>query len=90
MDNKICLKCSDHGLARREFIKVGSLSVSRNELASLPAPSACDGQPEEAPLQQKAQSCILFFLEGGASQIDTWDPKPHSAFKAISTNVPGI
>jgi hypothetical protein len=39
----------------------------------------------------KAQSCILLWLEGGPSQVDTWDPKPdESSFKAISTNVPGI
>jgi hypothetical protein len=33
---------------------------------------------------------ILFWLEGGPSHIDTWDPKPNSSFKPISTNVPGI
>jgi hypothetical protein len=38
----------------------------------------------------KAQACILLWLEGGPSHVDTWDPKPSSAFKAISTNVPGI
>lgn len=38
----------------------------------------------------KAQSCILLFLEGGPSQVDTWDPKSNSSFKPISTNVPGI
>jgi hypothetical protein len=33
---------------------------------------------------------ILFWLEGGPSHIDTWDPKTNSNFKPISTNVPGI
>ena len=33
---------------------------------------------------------ILFWLEGGPSHIDTWDPKPNSNFKPISTNVAGI
>jgi len=38
----------------------------------------------------KATSVILFWLEGGPSHIDTWDPKSNSNFKPISTNVPGI
>ena len=38
----------------------------------------------------KAQSCMLLWLDGGPSQMDTWDPKPTSRLKAISTNVPGI
>jgi hypothetical protein len=42
------------------------------------------------PAKGKAQACILFWLEGGPSQIDTWDPKPNSNFKAISTNAAGI
>ena len=38
----------------------------------------------------KAKAVILFWLEGGPSHIDTWDPKSNSNFKPISTNVPGI
>jgi hypothetical protein len=38
----------------------------------------------------KAQACILLWLEGGPSQMDTWDPKPNSPFRPISTNVAGI
>jgi uncharacterized protein (DUF1501 family) len=40
--------------------------------------------------------CILLFLVGGPSQLDTWDPKPgapsevRSPFRPIRTNVPGI
>ena len=40
-------------------------------------------------------NCIMLFLVGGPSQIDTWDPKPDVAevrgpFKTISTNAPGM
>ncbi len=38
----------------------------------------------------KAKSVILLWLEGGPSHVDTWDPKPTSSFRPISTNVPGI
>jgi hypothetical protein len=42
----------------------------------------------------KAKACILLWMAGGPSQLDTFDPKPGTAeageFKAISTVVPGI
>ncbi len=44
----------------------------------------------------KAKSCILLFLNGGASQYETFDPKPDApsdvrgTYKPIRTNVPGI
>ena len=42
----------------------------------------------------KAKSCILLWMNGGPSHIDTFDPKPGTAnggqFKSIKTKVPGI
>jgi hypothetical protein len=42
----------------------------------------------------RARSCILLYMEGGPSQIDTFDPKPGrptgGPFKAIGTSVSGI
>ena len=44
----------------------------------------------------QAKRCLLFFMWGGPSQIDTFDPKPNAPdsirgpFKPIATNVPGI
>jgi hypothetical protein len=44
----------------------------------------------------RAKSCILIFLWGGPSQLDTWDPKPgapediRGPFRAIGTTVPAI
>jgi hypothetical protein len=44
----------------------------------------------------KVKSCILIWLAGGASHIDTFDPKPQAAvdvrgeFKPIATSVPGL
>jgi hypothetical protein len=53
-----------------------------------------------APLALRAGSaprnCIIIVLNGGASHLDTWDPKPDAPgdirgpFRAIETNVPGI
>jgi hypothetical protein len=42
----------------------------------------------------RAKACILLWLNGGPSHIDTWDPKPGTAaagaFKAIATRAPGL
>jgi hypothetical protein len=69
---------------------VGSLSflgISLSEFLTLrQAMAAADKVDSKA----KAQACILLWLDGGPSQVDTWDPKPNSSFKPISTNIPGI
>ncbi len=72
-------------LGRRDFVRVGALNflgIHLNEfLAANRALAAAPG---------KAQACILLWLDGGASQIDMWDPKPASLFRPIPTNVPGL
>jgi uncharacterized protein (DUF1501 family) len=74
-----------HPFSRRNFISAGSLgflglTLSEYLEAAAKGPSS-PGKPN---------SVILFWLEGGPSHIDTWDPKSNSNFKPISTNVPGI
>jgi hypothetical protein len=78
-----CLKLNSRESSRRAFLQVGSLGFLGINLGQQlrAASTAAEG---------KAQSCILLWLEGGPSQMDTWDPKPSSAFKPISTNVAGI
>jgi uncharacterized protein (DUF1501 family) len=77
-----------HPGSRRDFLSVGSLGFLGLNLAEyLAAASASTGK---APAAAKAKAVILFWLEGGPSHIDTWDPKTNSNFKPISTNVAGI
>ena len=73
---------------RREFLKVGALSLLGLNLRQYLALEAAT--PAAGRSKQKAQACILLWLEGGPSQIDTWDPKPHSRFNAIPTRADGI
>jgi len=73
--------------SRRSFLNVGSLGflgLSLNEYLRAAEPAKTTNP------KAKANSVILFWLEGGPSHIDTWDPKTNSNFKPISTNVPGI
>jgi Protein of unknown function (DUF1501) len=49
-----------------------------------------------APAGRRPKSCILLWMAGGPSHIDTFDPKPDAPenvrgeFRAIETSVPGI
>lgn len=47
-----------------------------------------------ADLKQQQKRVILLWLAGGASQLETWDPKPGretgGPFRAIPTAVPGV
>jgi uncharacterized protein (DUF1501 family) len=52
-------------------------------------------QPAVAKDLQKKQKQVLFiWLDGGISQLESWDPKPNTQFggpfRAIPTSVPGI
>jgi len=73
------------GGSRRDFLKVGSLAFSGINLTRLLAAS-----------EGSERSCIVLFQAGGASQLDTFDPKPEAvsdirgSFKAIPTAVPGV
>src|SRR5438309_10767639 len=85
MDSTGCLRMTREQASRRDFLRVGSLGFLGINLAQHLRAAAAAGVSSA-----KAQSVILLWLEGGPSHVDTWDPKSNSAFKAISTNVPGI
>ena len=79
-----------HVGSRRWFLKAGSAAM-----ATLPLATLQQVQAQTAESKSK-KSVILFWLSGGPSQIDMWDPKPdapveiRSPFSTISTAVPGI
>jgi uncharacterized protein (DUF1501 family) len=54
---------------------------------------ALDRQALAAQLEGRQKRMLVFFLAGGVSQLETWDPKPGTPtggpFRAIPTSVPG-
>jgi len=83
-------RCNESDVTRREVLRVGSLSLLGISLGQYLQVSKALADNGLAGGPVKAQACILLWLEGGPSHMDTWDPKPNSAFKPISTNVDGI
>src|SRR2546428_12880948 len=45
-------------------------------------------------IKKKAKQVIFLWLDGGISQLESWDPKPNTTFggpfRSIPTSVPGI
>ncbi len=81
------------GMSRRDFLKVSALGTAALSVAKPFEVIAGGGKK----LDPKAKSVIQIWLWGGASQIDTFDPKPDAGYdycgplnKAIGTNVDGI
>jgi hypothetical protein len=79
-------------LSRRDFMRASSLAVGSGGL-TLCVIEKTDAAP---PAAGRARSCIVLFLVGGPSQLETWDPKPNAPvevrgpFRPISTSVAGI
>src|SRR5438094_878463 len=78
------------GWSRRDFLHAGSLSMLGLTLPGWMSLKAAGA------VQDKDVNCIMLFLVGGPSHIDTWDPKPNAPaeirgpFKPIDTTVPGM
>jgi Protein of unknown function (DUF1501) len=82
------------GPSRREVLRIGSLGflgLGLDEWFRIRAAAAGNSGG-----QAKVRNCILIWLAGGPSHIDTFDPKPEAAvdvrgeFKPIDTSVPGL
>src|SRR5947199_227582 len=77
-------------LDRRGFVKVGVGGLFSMLMAQWLDPRIAYGQAKPP----KAKNCILLWMNGGPSHLDTFDPKPGTAtggqFKSIKTLVPGI
>jgi uncharacterized protein (DUF1501 family) len=76
------------GMTRRDFLYAGAVAPLGLKLPELFARRSAGGPDGDV-------NCIMLFLVGGPSQIDTFDPKPNAPaevrgpFKPIPTKVPG-
>lgn len=80
---------ANSGVSRRDFLRVGGLSVVSLSVAEKAAQAR-----QQASVGRR--SCILLLMTGGPSQLETFDPKPaapaeiRGPLRAISTSVPGV
>jgi hypothetical protein len=80
------------GMSRRTALRLAAGGIASFSSASWLSGLAAHA----AALGRKYKSCVLLFMRGGPSHMDTFDPKPEAPaeyrgpFKAIPTSVPGI
>ena len=79
------------GLTRRQWLAMGGLAALG---ATAPVASSSPLSTDRA--FGKAKAVIVIFLTGGASQHDTWDPKPDAPdvirgeTRPIASSLPGL
>lgn len=88
--------------SRRAFLHAGWLAplgfglADQYRLQARSPQPATPGQAPRPPGTPRANACILIWLDGGPSHIDTFDPKPEAPaeirgpFRSIRTRLPGI
>ena len=87
------------GLTRRDLLQAGTLGMLGLGSGSVPgftsSTAAASDERREASFG-RAKRCILLYLYGAASHLETFDPKPEAPVEirgelgAVSTRVPGV
>jgi hypothetical protein len=82
-------RSAEHTIARRQFLgqlAAGSLAVGGAGLFTSPLAAQA--------LTKQHKRVLLFYMAGGLSQLESWDPKPATPtggpLRAIPTCVPGV
>src|SRR6476661_8100979 len=86
---------------RREFLRAGGLGLLSGSFPPLwPASSVGAGEPQAStagfPGFGRAKQCLVLYIYGAWSQLDTFDPKPQAPadirgeFGAIDSCLPGV
>lgn len=84
--------------SRRWFLQVGTAGLaglSMPELLRIRAEAVAAGSAS-ADSPHRGKSVILFWLSGGPSHLDMWDPKPEAPreirgpYRTIATRLPGV
>jgi len=84
------------GFSRRELLQVGGLGLCGLSLPELLQQQAQAVESGSSGTFGKAKSCLVLFLYGAWSQLDTLDMKPDAPadirgeFNPISTRLPGL
>jgi uncharacterized protein (DUF1501 family) len=79
------------GVSRRAFVRVGGLAAF-----GLGLPQFLQARAKNPDAPAKAKKCILLWMQGGPSHIDTFDPKPDAPaeirgeFGTVATTLPGV
>jgi hypothetical protein len=78
----------EHRLSRRHLLAAAGTAAATVGLGPLLSRAAAE------EVKQKRKQVLFIWIDGGMSQLESWDPKPNTLFggpfRAIPTSVPGI
>src|SRR5438105_3128052 len=81
-----------HALSRRQFL--GATAAGLLAGPTLLSDNVVMGSEQAAAVKKQGKAIIILYLGGGASQLETWDPKPGrptgGPYGAIPTSIPGL
>src|SRR2546423_10679831 len=84
----------EHVVSRRGFLKTVGAAAGAAAFADMTGIQALGLPQVSDEMRRSGKRCILLWLAGGASQLETWDPKPGAVtggpFLSIQTSVPGV
>jgi hypothetical protein len=82
----------EHGWSRRRWL--GDVAASAGTAALAGALPGFIPHTHAGTLHRASRQVLFIWLDGGISQLESWDPKPNTEFggpfRAIPTTVPGI
>ena len=85
----------DGALSRREILRIGAIASTGISIANSARANPIADVSTAAGFG-KAERCILIYLWGSPSQLETFDPKPDASlevrgeFQSIDTAIPGV
>ena len=78
----------DHQFSRRQILGAAAGAAGAVGLGSLLQPAVAE------EIKKKQKQVLFIWIDGGMSQLESWDPKPNTLFggpfRAIPTSVPGV
>ena len=87
MTHPLC-NATEHTLSRRQWLGGMGGAAAAGALGGLISPAAGE------VLKQKEKQVLFIWLDGGMSQLESWDPKPNTQFggpfRSIPTKLPGV
>jgi hypothetical protein len=90
--NKWFCGSAEHGVSRRAFLG-GTMAAGASAFADMTQLNLLANSDLANDLKKQQKRVILLWLAGGASQMETFDPKPGAVtggpFRSIQTDVPG-
>ena len=84
----------EHGVSRRGFLGVTAAAGAATFSADMTVLDCLKNPVLAAKVKTQQKNVILLWLAGGASQLETWDPKPGrptgGPYRKIQTSAPGV